>query len=97
MHPMKRKPFKKRRGRRFGGCLYVTFVCVVACILLLLNRAVVGSIFAWYVPENSIFAEEVRYKQAATLVMPVFMIALEYWLYDLLVDRLTGDFDDSHE
>ena len=92
---MKMQPFKKRRGRRFGGCLYVAFACVVACVLLLINRAIVGSIFSWYVPDA--VAAEVRYKQAATLVMPVFMIALEYWLYDLMVDRLTGDFDESPE
>lgn len=86
---------KKRHGLRIGGCLYVALACVIACVLLLLNRAIVGSIFTWYMPE--ILAGEVRYKQVATLVMPVFMIALEYWLYDLLVDRLTGDFEDSEE
>lgn len=70
--------------------MYVFFACVTACTLLLFNGALVSSVFDWYAPEDSIFQKDVKFKQVATLILPVAMVLMEYWLYDFVIDRLTA-------
>ena len=94
------RPWSRRKRERHEpnrGCGYFLFVCVAACTLLLLNGAIIGSLFAWYQPLESVFGDEIRVKQAVTLVLPVALVLVEYWVFDFISDRLSTFRDEFDE
>lgn len=90
---------RRRRERRTSsrGCGYFAFVCISACTLLLLNGAVVGSLFAWYQPFQNLFDNDIRFKQATILIAPVALVLIEYWVFDFISDRLSTVHDEFDE
>lgn len=71
------------------GCGFFLFACVSACTLLLLNVAFVGALFEYYAPVANFFSQNIRLKQAGLLIFPIVLVVMEYWLFDIIVDRLS--------
>lgn len=71
------------------GCSYFLLVCIVACILLVLNSGLVWAVYQALIPTNPDLMENQKFLQGIMFGVPVLMIFLEYLIYDLFVDVLT--------
>ncbi len=65
------------------GCLFVLGIGLICIGLLLLNGVLVRS----FLMANSKLISELAVQQAIQYVVPVVMIFVEFWIYDLLVAR----------
>lgn len=78
-----------RRGkrRRSGdGCGYLLFVCVIACILLIVNAILLRAVYAWCVPHAPDFVGHPRFGRAVLFVGPIVMLVAEWTLVDRILD-----------
>jgi|GEM_PF-6455290 len=74
-------PKKNKRSRL--GCVFVLGVGLICILLLLVNGVLVRS----FLIANSDLFSELAVQQAIQYVLPVMMIFVEFWIYDLLVAR----------
>ena len=71
--------FGKKRASNSGvGCGFVLAQGTLICVLLLINGFIVRSTV------NLDWGEEVRISQAIQLVLPMIMIFVELWLFDVI-------------
>lgn len=61
---------------------------VVAAVLLLLNSTLVASLFQVAQDKFPAFLRNQRVNQGILFVVPVWLLVLEYWLYDRILDAL---------
>ena len=64
-------------------------VCFGACILLVLNSAVVWAVYQALLPRNPDLMGNEKFLQAVMFSIPIALIFFEYAIYDLIVDLLT--------
>jgi hypothetical protein len=75
--------FRKQQSFPRIGCGYIFIQGIVACLLLMLNG---------YVVSNTIhldWGEELRIPQAIQMVLPVVMLVIELWLFDVFFTPTT--------
>lgn len=65
------------------GCLYVLGMGAVAIALLLINGIVVRSFLA----ANSSLFPDLKWEQAINYFVPVLLIFVEFWIFDLFRRR----------
>lgn len=63
--------------------MYVLWIGLVCVLLLTINGILVHSFLA----ANGNLITELRVEQALQYVIPVAMIFLEFWIFDLILDR----------
>ena len=80
--PAKRRPIGL-------GCGYFLLVCFIACILLVLNSGLVWAVYQSQIPKNPELLENEKFLQGIMFSVPVLLIFVEYFVYDLIVDLLT--------
>jgi len=80
-------PDSKPNNRLNTGCGYMLVVTFVACVLLLFNSFLVYAGLESYESWGPDELRDVRARQSLQFILPVFLIFMEYWLYDHLVDR----------
>ncbi len=77
-------PGKTQTAKRSRlGCVFVLGVGFICILLLLVNGVLVRS----FLTANSDFISELAIQQAVQYVVPVVMIFVEFWIFDLLVSR----------
>lgn len=65
-------------------------VTIAAGTLIVFNTAIVDALLSHYTHESSplySFLSNDKIRQTLLFVLPVAMVLMEYWVYDLLVDR----------
>ncbi len=60
-------------------------MCLLTCIFLILNRFLVARLYTVVVPPS---LDRVKLQSFALFVGPVALIFLEWWLIDIVVERL---------
>ena len=70
---------ERRRGSE--GCGYMVFVCLFACLLLVINAIVVRAFYGWFLP-----AADPRFGRAVLFVGPMLLLVVEWTLIDRLMD-----------
>ena len=75
---------KRRSGGR-DGCFTVVWMCLITCLFLIFNGAIVGGFYLWMSPEEP---ANRRLVQAILYVAPVLLIFPEWVVIDVLRDRL---------
>ena len=74
--------FKRRQNTQQIGCGFMLLTGLVTCLLLVLNGLFVRLFFSINLSgiDDNVF-------QAAQFVLPVVMIFIEFWFYDLITLR----------
>lgn len=84
----------KRRKKLAGGsgCGYLLLSCLFTCFLLIVNIALVNTFHTALVPPRlpGTIPPRVDLNQLIALVVPVAMLFPEWWLIDLIVDRISA-------
>ena len=70
-----------------GGCGFLVVSCLVACALLTINGLVVAAVWAVIEPLAPEPLQSDRFGQAVKFVCPVLLLAVQWWMWDRLVDR----------
>lgn len=73
-----------------NGCGFLMLTCLVTCIFFLFNVALTVSVFGWSAGRFPVL-REVKTTQTIMYLGPVLLLFLEWWLVDVLVDRLFRD------
>jgi hypothetical protein len=72
-------------GIRQKGCGMLVGMCLLTCVFLVINRVIVAWLYTVLVPPS---LDEVKLQTFLLFVGPVALIFVEWWLIDLLVERL---------
>lgn len=88
---------KRGKQRRGGdGCGFLLFACLMACVLLIINAVVLRTLYAWYLPQAPQFVQHPRFGRAVLFVGPLFMLVVQWALFDRIQD-LVGRPPDEDE
>lgn len=80
-------PKSKSHTKASGaGCVYVFGLGIMIVALLVFNAWIVEV----FLTANNELNLDVRITQAAQFVLPVIMIFVQFWVFDLLVDYFRG-------
>ena len=74
---------KKQATRTRVGCGYILSQGVILCLLLVINGFIVRSTI------NLDWGEEVRITQGIQLILPIAMIFIGLWVFDLIFASTT--------
>ena len=80
---------KRRKRWLGGGCGFLVAACIVTCCFLAINSTLVQVLFAWLAPLGPEFFTKPRVAQLIMFTAPVVLVVFEWWLADVIVDRLT--------
>ena len=75
---------KRRRGG--NGCGYLVFVCLTACVLLVVNAIVIRAMYEGLPPETPPVVKDPRFGRAVLFVGPILLLVVEWTLIDRLKD-----------
>lgn len=81
-------PTDKPATRRRTGCGFLVASCIVSCVFLFLNVAIVTTIYPVLANSGPPLLQNDRVAQALLYAAPVLLVFVEWWLFDLIVDRL---------
>ena len=75
---------KRRRGG--DGCGYLLLVCLIACVLLVVNAIVVRAVYVSFLPDTPSTDTEKRIGRAVMFVGPIVLLVIEWTLIDRIID-----------
>lgn len=75
---------KRRRGG--DGCGYLLLVCLIACVLLVVNAIVVRAIYVSYLPNAPPMVAHERFGRAVLFIGPIVLLVIEWTLIDRIID-----------
>lgn len=68
------------------GCFYLTIVCIVGCLLLVINREIVLMAYEPFKADGSVLLSNPKFEYGLKFIVPLIMIPLEYLVYDFAMD-----------
>jgi hypothetical protein len=74
---------KRRRGG--DGCGYLFLVCLIACVLLVVNAIVVRAVYV-SLPNAPPVVAHPRFGRAVLFIGPIVLLVVEWTLLDRLID-----------
>lgn len=92
---MAMKRVKRRRGG--DGCGYLIWVCVLACLLLVVNAVVVRAFYVSLLPAAPPVVAHPRFGRAVLFVGPVLLLVFQWLLIDRLADVFAKSTDEKKQ